>query len=230
MARIRARRQVAAAVALSGSSSADLAAARADIAEGVASLAAPGPPEPASGPVECPWRGLAAYDVDDAGWYAGRERLVAEVVARMPGSRLLALVGASGSGKSSLMRAGLLAALRRDVLPGSATWRVTTLRPGAHPMTELARQALDPSAGNVDDLLRHLVDGGPDADDRVVLAVDQLEEVWTVCQDEGERRQFLEALADFATDPRSSVTVVVAVRADYLCGAGRPPRASHPRG
>ena len=219
LARARARRRVEVAVALSGSSSADLAAARADIADGVASLAGSGPQEGAPDPGECPWRGLAAYDVDDARWYAGRERLVAEVVARMPGSRLLALVGASGSGKSSLMRAGLLAALQRDVLPGSATWRVVTLRPGPHPMAELARRALGSSQrADMGDLLRHLAEGDPVTDDRVVLAVDQLEEAWTVCQDEAERRQFLDALADLATDPRSCVTVVVAVRADYLSG------------
>ena len=217
LARARARRQVEAAVALGGSSSADLAAARADIAEGVATLAGSFPDEPTPDPAECPWRGLAAYDIDDARWYAGRERLVAEVVARMPGTRLLALVGASGSGKSSLMRAGLLAALRRDVLPCSAAWRVVSLRPGPHPMTELARQALGrPGSDDLGDLLRHLVEDGPDSDARVVLAVDQLEEAWTVCQDEGERRQFLAALADLATDPRSAVTVVVAIRSDYL--------------
>ena len=217
VARTRARRQVEAAVVLSGSSSVELAAARADIADGVSSLAGCDPEEPATGPSECPWRGLAAYGVEDARWYAGRERLVAEVVARMPGTRLLALVGASGSGKSSLMHAGLLGALRRDVLPGSATWRVVTLRPGPHPMTELARQALGPSGATaVGDLWRHLVDGDAEGEDRVVLAVDQLEEAWTVCQDDAERSQFLEALADLATDPRSAVTVVVAVRGDYL--------------
>ncbi|HEU5242753.1 MAG TPA: BTAD domain-containing putative transcriptional regulator, partial [Ornithinibacter sp.] len=217
LARERVRQQVRAAVALTGSSSADLAAARADIADGVASLAGDAAHERSPDPAECPWRGLAAYEVEDARWFAGRERLVAEVVARMPGTRLLALVGASGSGKSSLMRAGLLAALRRDVLPGSAAWRVVTLRPGPHPMTELARQALGRSGtGDIAGLLRHFVAGEPDTDDRVVLAVDQLEEAWTECQDEGERHQFLSALADLATDPGSAVTVVVAVRADYL--------------
>ena len=223
VARTRARRLVEAAVAVTGTSSAELAAARADIADGVASLTAAPTLEPAPDPTHCPWRGLAAYDVDDARWYAGRERLVAEVVSRMPGTRLLALVGASGSGKSSLMRAGLLAALRRDLLPGSATWRVVALRPGAHPMRELTRRALsrDDGGGEVDTLLRALVDGDPDTHDldtgqRVVLAVDQLEEVWTVCHDEAERRQFLDALGDLATDPRSPVSVVVAVRADYL--------------
>ena len=217
IARTRARRLVEAAVVATGASSADLAAARADLADGVASLTGTRTLEPAPDPTECPWRGLAAYDVDDARWYAGRERLVAEVLSRMPGTRLLALVGASGSGKSSLMRAGLLAALRRDLLPGSAAWRVVTLRPGAHPMRELTRRALSRTDGaDVNNLLRALVDGDPDTDERVVLAVDQLEEAWTVCHDEAERRQFLDALAELATDPRSPVSVVVALRADYL--------------
>jgi len=218
IARTRALHLVEAAVAATGASSVDLAVARADLADGVASLTVPRTLEPAPDPTICPWRGLAAYDVDDARWYAGRERLVAEVVSRMPGTRLLALVGASGSGKSSLLRAGLLAALRRDLLPGSAAWRVVTLRPGAHPLRELTRRALGRPDGDgaADTLLRALVDGDPDTDERVVVAVDQLEEAWTLCHDDAERRQFLDALADLATDPRSPVTVVVALRADYL--------------
>src|SRR5262249_9982508 len=66
----------------------------------------------------CPWRGLVSYDVDDAPWFAGRERLIAELVARLAGPRLVGVVGPSGSGKSSLVRAGLLAALASGSLPG----------------------------------------------------------------------------------------------------------------
>ena len=66
-------------------------------------------------------------------------------MARLAGSRLLALVGASGSGKSSALQAGLLAALASDVLPGSGGWRVVSLRPGGHPLRELARRSLAPA-------------------------------------------------------------------------------------
>ena len=217
VARTRAAARVEVAAATAGSSSAELAQARAELAEGVELLrdtdAEVGPFDPGT----CPWRGLRSYEVEDARWFAGRERLVAELVARLAGARLLSLVGASGSGKSSVLRAGLLAALARDALPGSAGWRVVTLRPGAHPLRELARRSLGSTGRDeVADLLAHLVSGTDEQDGRVVVAVDQFEEVWTVCAEESERLQFLETLVELATDPRSSVSVVIAVRADFM--------------
>ncbi len=89
----------------------------------------------------CPYKGLAAFDANDAEYYFGRERLVAELVTRLVGSSFLALVGASGSGKSSALRAGLLPAFAGGVLPGSAGWRQEVIRPGEHPLTELERRA-----------------------------------------------------------------------------------------
>jgi DNA-binding SARP family transcriptional activator/WD40 repeat protein len=216
-ARERAVQRVEVAAATTGSSSTELAQARAELAESVELLRDTTVDAEPADPGVCPWRGLASYEVDDARWFAGRERLVAELVARLAGSRLLCLVGASGSGKSSALRAGLLAALASDVLPGSASWRVVTMRPGAHPMRELARRSLGPTGRDeVADLLTHLVSASAEQDGRVVVAVDQFEEVWTVCADDGERHQFLDTLVDLATDPRSSVSVVVAVRADFM--------------
>ena len=216
-ARALAVHRVEVAAAATGSTSAELASARAELADSVALLRdATTDAEPID-PRVCPWRGLASYDVDDARWFAGRERLVAELVSRLAGTRLLALVGASGSGKSSALRAGLLAALATDVLPGSGGWRVVTLRPGPHPMRELARRSLGATGRDeVADLLTHLVTASGEEEGRVVVAVDQFEEVWTVCTDEGERRQFLDTLTELATDPRSSVSVVLAVRADFM--------------
>ena len=90
----------------------------------------------------CPWRGLASYQETDAAWFAGRERLTAELVARVGAERALLLVGGSGSGKSSLLRAGLLASLAAGALPGSPGWVRIVLRPGEHPMRELTQAAL----------------------------------------------------------------------------------------
>ncbi|HEU5241601.1 MAG TPA: BTAD domain-containing putative transcriptional regulator, partial [Ornithinibacter sp.] len=216
-ARALAVQRVEVAAAVTGSTSAELASARAELADSVALLRDATADAELPDPRDCPWRGLAAYGVDDARWFAGRERLVAELVARLAGSRLLALVGASGSGKSSALRAGLLAALGADVLPGSGGWRVVALRPGPHPMRELALRSLGPTGRDeVADLLTHLVTASGEQEGRVVVAVDQFEEVWTVCADDGERRQFLDTLTELATDPRSSVTVVLAVRADFM--------------
>ena len=85
---------------------------------------------PAATPVVCPYKGLASFDRDDAEYFFGREGLVAELVAHLVGATLLAVVGASGSGKSSVVRAGLLPALAGGVLPGSQHWAQAVIRPG----------------------------------------------------------------------------------------------------
>ena len=84
-------------------------------------------------------RGSPSFDVADAPYFFGRERLVAELVARLVGAPLLGVVGPSGSGKSSVVRAGLLPALAGGVLPGSDGWTQVVMRPGEHPLRELAR-------------------------------------------------------------------------------------------
>ena len=108
---------------------------RHEVAGGVEALQAVREREPEI--VACPFKGLASFDVDDAGVFFGRERLVAELVARLAGAPLMAIVGPSGSGKSSVLRAGLLAALAGGVLPGSERWPIALLRPGEHPLSAL---------------------------------------------------------------------------------------------
>ncbi|MFC6422876.1 BTAD domain-containing putative transcriptional regulator [Ornithinimicrobium tianjinense] len=212
----RAARRVRVAAAAALATSTDLAATRGELEDGIEALRGDHLADEPAPPTECPWRGLEAYDVEDARWYAGRDRLVAEILARLAGNRLVALVGASGSGKSSALRAGVIAALGDDVLPGSGGWRTVVLRPGLHPLAELARHALGRER-------EHGLRVG-DEPERVVVAVDQFEEVWTVCADAEERTRFLDLLGDLATDPLSAVTVILAVRADYA-----PSLAEHPR-
>ena len=83
--------------------------------------------------IACPFKGLASFGVEDADVFFGRERLVAEMVARLAGAPLMGIVGSSGSGKSSAMRAGLLAALGAGVLPGSEDWELVIAAPGRAP-------------------------------------------------------------------------------------------------
>ena len=148
--------------------------------------------------VICPYKGLAHFDVEDAPFFAGRERLVAELVARLTGAPLTGIVGSSGSGKSSALRAGLLAALSAGVLPGSERWELTLLRPGAHPM-----QALEQASS------------GTKPHGRLVIAVDQFEEVFTACRSTDERAAFVDALLACTRDPRRRALVLIAVRADF---------------
>jgi class 3 adenylate cyclase/WD40 repeat protein/energy-coupling factor transporter ATP-binding protein EcfA2 len=148
--------------------------------------------------VICPFKGLASFDVDDAAVFFGRERLVAEMVARLTGAPLMGIVGPSGSGKSSVLRAGLLASLAVGVLPGSDGWALVLLRPGEHPMEALEQATADaPRRG------------------RLVIAVDQFEEAFTACRDATERTAFVDALVASARDPRQRAVVLVAVRADF---------------
>ena len=165
------------------------------------------------GDVVCPFKGLASFDVDDADFFFGRERLVAEMVARL---RCAAdrIVGPSGSGKSSALRAGLLAALADGALPGSE-------RLGARAAAPRRAAAARARAG---DRRRGARSG------RLVVAVDQFEEVFTACRDEGERAAFVDALVAAARDPRRRALVLVAVRADFYGRCARVPGAVAPAG
>src|SRR5204862_3818581 len=99
---------------------------------------APGPEAQAQEVVvACPFKGLASFETDDAEYFFGRERVVSDVVSRLIGSSFVGLVGPSGSGKSSILKAGLLPAIAAGALPGSERWTRLTMRPGEHPMAEL---------------------------------------------------------------------------------------------
>jgi WD40 repeat protein/DNA-binding SARP family transcriptional activator len=144
----------------------------------------------------CPFLGLAAFDEAHAEYFFGRERLVAALVARLVGSPLVAVIGPSGSGKSSAVRAGLLPALAGGMLPGSERWRQALMRPGPHPLAQLERVLAE-------------------CDERALLVVDQFEEAFTVCRDVDERTRFFDALVELAEDRERGVQVVLTMRADF---------------
>ncbi len=147
----------------------------------------------------CPYKGLARFEAADAANFFGRERLVAELIARLAESPLLAVVGPSGSGKSSLVRAGLLPALDAGILPAGQQWRSTILCPGPHPTQELARRLHDADH--------------PAGEPRIVF-VDQFEETFTAGSDRTEQEEFIGRLLDLVDRP--DMAVVLAIRADHL--------------
>ena len=157
-----------------------------------------------------PFKGLSSFERDDAELFFGRERLVAELVARAAGASFLAVVGPSGSGKSSVLHAGVLAALADGVLPGSVHWPRRTLRPGEHPMDALRRTFALRAPDPIPEALERLPGGS-----RLVVAVDQLEELVTACESEDERAAFVDALVRLATDPQARAIVLVALRGDF---------------
>jgi WD40 repeat protein/DNA-binding SARP family transcriptional activator len=206
----------------------DLRAAEAEVAATVGDLQATRERtdlylvEEPSGPTSevCPFRGLAPFDSAHADYFFGRERLVADLLARLVGSTLIAVVGPSGSGKSSVIRAGLLPALADGVLPGSKRWRQVLLRPGGQPTAELGRALAGAVGGSdgrrleMDDLLAAAVDGLK-ADERLVLAVDQVEEILTACRDKLERIRFVDAVLMLADDPDRRAVVILGIRGDF---------------
>jgi WD40 repeat protein/DNA-binding SARP family transcriptional activator len=155
---------------------------------------------PPAGPVRptdvCPYKGLARFETVDADFFFGREQVVAQAIGHLVGGRFLALVGPSGSGKSSLLRAGLMHALGSGALPGSDRWAYAVIRPGNHPLDALAH-ALDAKR------------------EHSMLAVDQFEEVFTACSDVAEQTAFLDAITGAAAAPDGTTTIVVAMRADF---------------
>ncbi len=175
-----------------------------------------------------PYKGLRSFEEPDARDFFGRERMVDRLVARLAertdGSRLLAVVGPSGSGKSSLVRAGLVPSLRRGALPGSESWFTTELTPGAHPFHELedalTRVAIDPPSNLVDELrdqgLVAVADRilPPDGTE-LFLLIDQFEELFTLTASDRERSAFLATLADAVSKVASRVRIVLVLRADF---------------
>jgi WD40 repeat protein/class 3 adenylate cyclase len=162
----------------------------------------------------CPYKGLASFGAEDAAYFFGRERLVGELAARSVEFGILGVVGDSGSGKSSVVAAGLLPSLRAGILPGSERWTPLTMRPGEHPMSELraTSRILAPDAGTdaFEQAVRSLGGQG-----RLVLFVDQFEEVFTVCHDEEERTAFIGALTSAAKASPNRFLAVIAVRGDF---------------
>jgi WD40 repeat protein/DNA-binding SARP family transcriptional activator len=175
-----------------------------------------------------PYKGLRAFDETDAEDFFGRDGLVDEVLARLAGGgprgRLVLVVGGSGSGKSSLVRAGLLPRVRRGAAGGSERWFVAAIAPGASPFKELAESLRRVAVVESDRLAEELA-AGDEGIDRVVrrvvpeggellLVVDQLEELFTLA-DDGEQRAFLDGLTHAVSVADSRLRVVATLRADF---------------
>ncbi|MFG2529229.1 AAA family ATPase [Streptomyces sp. NPDC048516] len=200
-------------------------------------------------PGVCPYRGLASYRQQDARWFFGRERctdaLVAQLRAAEKTGGLVMLVGASGAGKSSLLNAGLVPALRNGALRNgpagdgkSQQGKVLQLVPGADPLAELASRipelapvlsaagqsaAQEPGTVHFTQAVREAVGtwAGREASAtaRPVVIVDQFEEAFTLCSDEADRRTFLQLLHAACTHggpgAPAPVRVILGIRADF---------------
>ncbi|MFZ5920133.1 MAG: NACHT and WD repeat domain-containing protein [Chloroflexota bacterium] len=180
--------------------------------------------EPVEG--EPPYMGLRYFDTPDAALFFGRETLTRELLARVSKEPFLAIVGASGSGKSSVARAGLIPAWKKENAERGLVYVIT---PTAHPLESLAAsltrdsESVTATSTLMDDLVkdarslrlyvRKLLSnsGKPNA----LLVVDQFEEAFTLCKDPAERKAFIENLLSLADDEDSAARVVLTLRADF---------------
>lgn len=186
-----------------------------------------------------PYAGLAAFQEQDAARFFGRETMVEQITSRLVDQPLLALVGASGAGKSSLVRAGVIPALRR----GGDAWESFIMRPGPKPLLALAdvlhqhswqrsshtANAPPSTQGesvNMTAILRKLRSEpgylgvqvrarAKRRREKALLFIDQFEEIYTLASEE-EREAFLQCLVGVADDPSSPVRVIVSIRHDFL--------------
>ncbi|HEX4454791.1 MAG TPA: protein kinase, partial [Kofleriaceae bacterium] len=178
-----------------------------------------------------PYPGLAAFGEGHARFFFGREPEIDEFLERLREATVLPIVGPSGAGKSSFLHAGVIPRLR-----ARERWSVIAFRPGTDPVGQLARHVIGAAnERNLDidaksqahtlrtDLLEtptllaaRLATLARALDSRVLVAVDQFEEVFTQCASETERTAFLSALLSASDDPLDPVRVVFTVRDDFL--------------
>lgn len=188
-----------------------------------------------------PYKGLRAFEEADAEDFFGRETLVRKLLERLEAPttlgrglqklelepfRFLAVVGPSGSGKSSVVKAGLLPALRRGFLPGSSRWLITQMTPTARPLEQLENELLTIASRPMSDLRARLWAGPTglrdllpellaEAANEIFLVIDQFEELFAQEVAESERLLFMESLRLAVTAPESRLRLVITLRADF---------------
>jgi serine/threonine protein kinase len=189
---------------------------------------------------ESPYAGLSSFQENDAGKFFGRNREIAAMVTRIRDRPLMAVVGPSGVGKSSFVRAGLVPALKRS----GENWETLVIRPGRKPLESLAG-VISPMVATATNLademdeqkklvqtlrqepghLGHVLRGRARRDNRkLLLFIDQFEELFTQVADEAERLAFMASLSACADDATSPLRVVVSVRADFLDRVSEDPQ------
>jgi len=176
-----------------------------------------------------PYKGLRAFEEADADDFFGREALIQHLLEQLSNevkfNRFLAVVGPSGSGKSSVVKAGLLPALRHGQLPGSSDWYFAEMTPSGQPFEKLAAVLLSVANQPTPNMLAQLEQsrkGLRDVQDTILppgqellLVIDQFEELFILTQTDSEIALFLDSLYTAVTAADSRVRVIITLRADF---------------
>lgn len=188
---------------------------------------------------DCPYIGLNAFHESDSSLFFGRQRLIAQLIQKLASDALLAVVGPSGSGKSSAILGGLIPALRSGAITGSERWHIyPSIVPGSQPLTSLL-DVLRPRAFDTtmwrnmhigalrqrSDYLAELIatlDKTP-----IVLVVDQFEEIFTLCSDTSARDMFVANLLGLIDLPGSPHKVIMTMRLDFQDNVAKIPELQH---
>ncbi|WP_346292797.1 caspase family protein [Sphaerothrix gracilis] len=209
----------------------------------------------------CPYQGLSAFTERHGDFFFGREEATAQLLQSIERQRFCAVIGASSSGKTSLLRAGLIHQLQQNKLPGSRQWQIRYITPTDSPLTSLAAAFIDPNASGLvraeqlRQAMSFLQAGGQGlnqlvqtsfapqqaatqtfiqqqtqlqtaAKPQLLLVIDQLEELFSHCQEEFQRQQFLDCILQALQEPETRLRVVVALRGDYQDALNRYPTLS----
>ena len=182
---------------------------------------------------DSPYAGLSAFQEDDANRFFGRTRETRTIIARLHSTALIGVVGPSGVGKSSFVRAGIIPALKES----DAAWESMVIRPGRHPMAALANIIVPLVTGDSNDLSNQIAEHqsalqrlyqepgylgtvlrsrARSRTGKVLLFVDQFEELFTLIPDAAERMAFTACLAGMADDPFSPLRLILSIRSDFL--------------
>ena len=190
------------------------------------------PTEAIESAAPCPYKGLGAYQPEDAHRFFGREALIDELVRRIWLQKVLVVGGPSGSGKSSLVRAGLIPALNAGALHGSEKWLSTLLTPGNDPLAELHFQVSRALLGGkssvaLEDLLAHPtmarhLGWSNGSEQPLIICIDQFEELFTLAS-AAQRSKFIAALSAMTDPADSKVRIVIAIRADFYGSCAQIP-------
>jgi WD40 repeat protein len=177
----------------------------------------------------CPYRGLAQFEERNSDIFFGRDAETAELIQLLEGESMLTVVGDTGSGKSSLLQAGIVSTVRHKGLLGKENWEIVTVEPGGSLKDRLITALSSGTVGYSDagdrggrpwpDVLLELLESKSNESSSLILILDQFEEVFTLGENEAELHQLCDIIAGFGAQNHHSFRMILGLRTEYLGAA-----------